>query len=395
MPARLRLSEAGRSELVAFLQDLVRLPSPSTQERQVAERLAQEMREAGLDVSLDEMGNVIGHVGRGKGPALCYNGHMDTVEIGDPGLWKHDPFGAEVRDGLLYGLGAADMKGGLAAMVHGVKALIRAGGPPKGDLYLVGVVQEEPCEGLAMRYIMESGRARADMVILGEPTHLGLALGHRGRLGLRVRVHGRAAHASMPELGQNAIYDAAKAVVAVELLAPQLGRGPFLGPGTIAVTQIASRSASLNAIPDLCELYVDRRLTAGETEAKALAELKRSLAREGVRAEVEVTEYRAASYTGHPCQAKEYFPAWTLPENAPLVAKCAQVVEAVLGRAPELGCWAFSTDGAYTAGSAGIPTVGFGPGEERYAHAADERVRVADVCAAAEVYANLPLALLG
>ena len=392
---KLAISDADRKMLLEFLQDLVRLPSPSTEEHLVAQRLSEEMRAVGFpDVSVDRMGNVIGHLGHGGGVALCYNGHMDTVHVSDASLWKHEPLGAQIDDGVLYGLGAADMKSSLAAMVYGVKALIDSGLPIKGDLYVVGVVQEEPCEGLAMRMMMEEKGLRPDMVVLGEPTNLHLARGHRGRLGLRIRIRGQAAHASAPQRGRNAIHDAAKVIVAVQLLAPQLAHNAFMGQGTIAITDISSKAASLNAIPDICEMYVDRRLTMGETEAKALAELKHAIAREHIPAEIEIAEYSATSYTRYPCQSRESFPAWALPENAPLAQTCASVIEQLLGFRPDIGRWDFSTDGAYTAGVAGLPTIGFGPGEERFAHAADERVSIESVWAAAQVYANLPLALL-
>ena len=301
-----------------------------------------------------------------------------------------------LRNGL-YGLGAADMKGALAAMVYGAKALLDSGIQLPGDLYVVGVVQEEPCEGLAMRVLVEEEGIKSDYVVLGEATNLQIARGQRGRIELKVTTLGSAAHASAPERGENAIYSAAKVIVGLELLAPQLGEDPFLGKGTVAVTQIESSASSRNAIPEICRLYIDRRLTSGETAAKAVAEVKRVIARERVRAQVEVTQYSADSYTGYHCQAEQYSPPWTLPQDAPLVRRCVAVIEDVLGfiggevHRFTIGRWAFSTDGVYTAG---IPTIGFGPGEERFAHAANEQVRLQDVAAAAEVYANLPLAIL-
>ena len=389
------LDDAGRKALLRFLKVLIRTPSPSAEERLVAQLLADEMRAVGFpDVTLDKMGNVIGHIGRGSGPSLCYNGHMDTVQVTDGRRWQHEPFGAQVREGRVYGLGAADMKSSLAAMVYGAQALMESGAPFSGHLFVLGVVQEEPCEGLAMRVLMEEGDLHPDMVILGEPTNLQLARGHRGRLGVRVRVRSQAAHASAPHRGRNAIYEAAKVIEAVQRLAPKLARDAFLGQGSVAITDISSKSASLNAVPDICEMYMDRRLSSGETETAALAELEDAIARADVQADIALAEYAATSYAGYPCRARESYPAWALPEADPLVQTCASVIEQVLGHKPRVGRWDFSTDGAYTAGVAGVPTIGFGPGEERFAHAVDERVSVENVWAAAEVYANLPLALL-
>ncbi len=379
-----------------FLQDLVRIPSLSTHEGAVAQRLAAEMQAVGFsEVRTDRIGNVIARIGSGHGPKLLFNGHMDTVDVGDPGRWTRPPFEGLVEDGILYGRGACDMKGGLAAMVYGAKALLDTGLELDGDLYLVGVVQEEPCEGLAMRVLVEEEGVRPDYVILCEPSNLQVRLGHRGRLELAVRVQGRAAHAAVPELGSNAIHNAARLIFDIELLVPSLATDPFLGQGTAAVTEISSQAASRNAVPDCCTFLIDRRLTLGETERKALAEVQSIIGREDVDASVEVTEYQATSYTGFDCRQRNAFPAWAMPETHFLVQALLRSVRDVLGTRPRLGAWPFSTDGTYTAGVASIPTVGFGPGEERHAHTLDDQVRLNDVVDAARVYARLAADLLG
>jgi len=388
---------ASRAEAMAkFLQELVRIPSLSTHEEALASRLADEMRRVGFsEVRTDRMGNVIGRVGTGKGRKLLFNGHMDVVGVGDPTRWRHPPYEGVIEDGVLYGRGACDMKGGLAAMVYAVGALVDAGVQLAGDLYVVGVVQEEPCEGLAMQVLVEQEGIRPDFVILGEPSDLQVRVGHRGRLEMRVKVQGKSAHASSPALGNNAVHNAARLIFGIELLAPRLAHDDFLGQGTIAVTEIESQAASRNAVPDCCIFYLDRRLTLGETERKALAEVQNIINTEEVVAEVRVTEYQAASYTGYDCRGRNTFPAWAMSQDHPLVQTTVRSVRETLGYRPRLGRWAFSTDGTYTAGVADIPTVGFGPGEERYAHTQDEQIRLNDVVDAARVYARLAVDLLG
>jgi putative selenium metabolism hydrolase len=388
---------ASRAEAMAkFLQDLVRIPSLSTHEGAVASRLVSEMRRVGFtDVWNDRMGNVIGRVGSGGGPKLVYNGHLDVVDVGDADRWSRPPYDGVIEDGVLYGRGACDMKGGLAAMVYAVGALVEAGIQLAGDLYMVAVVQEEPCEGLAMRVLVEEEGIRPDYVVLGEPSNLQVRIGHRGRLEMQVKVRGRAAHASAPDLGSNAIHNAARLIFGIELLAPRLAHDAFLGQGTIAVTEIESQAASRNAIPDCCTFYIDRRLTLGETERKALAEIQNIINTEEVDANVRVTEYHAASYTGFECRTRNVFPAWAMPQDHPLVQTMVRSVRETLGYRPRLGRWTFSTDGTYSAGAANIPTVGFGPGEERYAHTQDEQIRLNDVVDAARVYARLAVELLG
>jgi putative selenium metabolism hydrolase len=170
-----------------------------------------------------------------------------------------------------------------------------------------------------------------------------------------------------------------------------LSSDAFLGQGTIAVTEIESRAGSSNVVPDYCRLHIDRRLSVGDTDSRALAEVRRILSRESIQATVDVPTFKGTSYTGLPVEAVETFPSWSTPETEPLVRRMAVAVESVLGYVPRVGRWEFSTDGVYTMGMAGIPTVGFGPGEERHAHCVDEQVRLADVYAAARVYARLAL----
>ncbi|HPL28361.1 MAG TPA: YgeY family selenium metabolism-linked hydrolase [Anaerolineae bacterium] len=390
-----QLASPANAEMIEFLRRLVQTSSLSTQEGAVAELIAAEMHRLGLpNVQVDAMGNVIARLGPGGGPTLLFDAHMDTVAAGDPAAWRHDPFGAVVQNDVLYGRGAADMKGAIAAMVYGAKRLHDAGLPQRGTLVLAMVVQEEPCEGMAIREVLEGQGIHPDYCVLGEPTNLALARGHRGRLEASVTVRGVSSHASAPDAGQNAVYAAARVIVGIELLAQQLNHDSVLGRGSIAVTQIESMAESHNAVPHRCTLYVDRRLTSDETEVKALTDLRRIIGREGVAAEVTVTEYQATSYTGYACRLRQYFPAWTLPDNHPLLGRAALALEGVLGGRPRQMYWAFSTDGVYTAGVAGIPTIGFGPGEERYAHACDEQVRVPDVVAAARGYAAIAAELL-
>lgn len=390
------LSTHDQQALTSFLKDLVRIPSTSCQEKDLAERLAAEMRAVGFDeVWTDRIGNVVGRIGPGTGPRLLYNGHMDTVGVGDPAAWSHDPFGGEIENGVLYGRGATDMKGPLASLVYGARALKGSGLRLAGDVYVVGVVQEEPCEGYAMRVLVEEEGLRSDWVVLAEPTNLRVTRGHRGRMELHVTVRGRSAHASMPHLGENAIYGAARIIFSLELLSEMLAEDAFLGKGSLAITQIENTAASKNVIPDSCTFVIDRRLTLGETEAKVLAEVEGLIARENVRARVSLAEFDYTSYTGYRCRDVEHYPAWVVSENHPLVQAATRAVREVTGERPSIGKWDFSTDGVYTMGVAGIPTVGIGPGEESRAHTADECIRLDDCYTAARIYAQLAIELLG
>ena len=383
-----------KEPLLSFLQDIIRIPSPSTKERGVVERVAEEMRRVGFaEVFIDEVGNVVGRIGSGGGKRLLYDAHTDTVGIGNPAAWSRDPYGAEIEGGVLYGRGTADNKGALAAMIYGAKSLIDTDLDLAGDLYVVGTVQEEDCEGYAVGLFCRKLKPHA--VLLGEPTNLQIARGQRGRIMLIVTTHGRSCHASTPELGVNAIYAMNKVVARVEALNSNLAQHPFLGPGSIAVTRIEGEGASLNVVPDTCRAYLDRRLTWGEDEELALTQLREIIHEEGVEAQVETLVYESRSHTGYPCRQKKYFPAWLLEEEHPLVQMGAWTVKRTLGYEPQVIGWRFSTDGVATKGDLGIPTIGFGPGEESHCHTTEDQVKVEDLVKAARVYAQLALEFLG
>lgn len=389
------LTSQDQAACIDFLRDLVRIRSFSGQEGEIAARVADEMRRLGFHhVYRDRAGNIVGRIGKGA-QRLLFNGHMDTVGVGNPAAWEVDPFGGELRDEMLYGRGSVDMKSGLAAMIYGAKALLDSETALKGEIVVAAVVQEEPAEGVAMRVLVEEEGLWPSFVVLGEPTNLDVSLGQRGRVELRVTTEGRACHGSVPELGENALYAAAKVIFGVELLAGQLGEDLKLGRGSIAVTGIDCPSSSRNMVPDHCELIIDRRLTLGETQERALSEIRQILEREGVRGEAFVAERETRTYTGHVDRGQEYYPPWLMPDDSPLVKAAVRGVERAIERRPRLRVWGFSTDGTYTRGEAGIPTIGFGPGDDRLAHTANERVRVGDVLLAAEGYAHIALELLG
>jgi len=390
----LEIPPPDKEPLLSFLQDIIRIPSPSTKERGVVERVAEEMKRVGFaEVFIDEVGNVAGRIGSGGGKRLLYDAHTDTVGIGDAATWGRDPYRAEIEGGILYGRGAADNKGALAAMIYGSKSLIEADLDLAGDLYVVGTVQEEDCEGYAVGLLCRKLKPHA--VLLGEPTNLQISRGQRGRIMLVVTTPGRSCHASTPELGVNAIYAMNKVVARVEALNSNLAQHPFLGPGSIAVTRIEGEGASLNVVPDTCRAYLDRRLTWGEDEELALTQLREIIHEEGVEAQVETLVYESRSHTGYPCRQKKYFPAWLLEEEHPLVQMGARTVKRTLGYEPQVIGWRFSTDGVATKGDLGIPTIGFGPGEESHCHTTEDQVKVEDLVKAARVYAQLALEFLG
>lgn len=395
---RWELTAEERQSLLRFLQTLVQTPSPSGQEGAVADLIVAEMQQLGYDeVWMDEAGNVLGRIGPATrpttgpatGPTLMFDSHMDTVGVSEPGAWNVDPYAAEVRGDRLYGLGACDMKGGLAATIYGAAALAkRHAGELSGSVLVACVGLEEPSEGTGTRALFEEDGLSPDWVVIAEPSNLQVVRAQRGHVEMTMSVEGRSAHSSAPELGENAIYTAARLVFGLELLAGQLADDPFLGPGVLAVTDIRSRAASRNAIPDHCELFLDRRLTVGETEAMALLEIQRVIAREGARAEVRVVEEEVVTHTGRRLHARRVSLPWALDERHPLIQATLHAARNA-GLRPGVTRWHFATEGAYTAAVARVPTVGFGPGDPALPHCVNECVELQQVYAAAATYAAL------
>lgn len=374
-----------------FLADLIERPSLSRREHEVVQRIGDEMTALGFDeVLVDPVGSAVGRIGDGP-VKIVYDSHIDTVDVGDRSTWRTDPFRAVVEGGVLYGRGASDNKAATASMVHGA-ALARDLGADLSEvtIYVVGTVQEEDCDGLALEYVLSNVLPRPDLVVLGEATNLQVYRGHRGRAEFAVHTHGRAAHASAPERGVNAVYLMAPIIEQIEALNERLSVDPFLGKGTVVVSKVDVQTPSLNAVPDGCTIYLDRRLTIGESVESARAELEALPAVQEGAADIELLRYEGTAYTGLTLEIDKHFPTWVTPEDDPAVRAGVEAGEHALGRRPDVGRWVFSTNGVASAGRMGITTIGFGPANEVYAHSPDDQVPLSDLAPAAAWYAAFP-----
>lgn len=386
-------AESYRKELAAFLSDLVSIKSFSAGEKEVVQRIHEEMDKVGFDeVIVDGLGNIMGRIGSGK-KVIAMDAHIDTVEVGNEKLWKVDPFGGVVRDGIIYGRGASDQKAGMAAMVYGAKIMKEEGLLGDFTLYVTGTVMEEDCDGLCWRYIVQEDGIRPDFVVITEPTNLNIYRGHRGRMELQIKTSGLSCHASAPERGVNAIYKMGRIIQEIERLNERIKDDAFLGKGTIAVTQIFFKSPSQNAVADECTIQLDRRLTAGETKETVVKELEEAIQMAGEEAEIVELFYERPSYTGIVYPVEKYFPTWVMEEDSEIVQKTVNTFREVFGEEPFVDKWTFSTNGIATAGVFSIPTIGFGPANEIYAHSPDDQCPVDHLVKAAAMYALLPLRL--
>ncbi len=382
--------DAARDEMIQFLREIVAIPSMDSQLAAVGERIGDEMRKLGYDeVRFDKMGNIMGRIGDGE-RVIVMDSHVDTVGVGDPEEWEWDPFEGKVEDGVLFARGACDEKGSTPGMVYGL-AIARDLGLLDGwTAYYFGNM-EEWCDGIAPNTFVEvDPKVRPDAVVIGEPTKMQLYRGHKGRVEMKVVAKGRSAHAASNHLGDNAIYKLLPIIAGIRDLEPELGDHEFLGHGKITVSDMQVQTPSINAVPDEAVIFIDRRMTFGE-DKETVIEQVRALIPEADRDSVTVEElfYDEPSYTGFVFPVDKYFPAWALEDDHPLVQAGQQARR--LAGLPEAasGKWDFSTNGIYWAGKAGIPSIGFGPGDETTAHTVLDSVSLEDVVQAAAVYALL------
>ena len=384
-----------REEIIQFLRELCAIPSMEGQLKEVGERIGAEMTRLGYDeVRFDKMGNILGRIGSGK-RVLVYDSHIDTVGVGDPAAWDWDPFKGKVENGILYARGAVDEKGSTPGMVYGLSFARDLGWLEDTTVYYFGNM-EEWCDGIAPNTFVEvDPKVRPDFVLIGEPTKMQVYRGHKGRIELKVTAKGRSAHAASHYLGDNAVYKMMAIITQIRELDRRMrfgmGYHPVLGYPSIAVTDVSARTASLNAVPDQFTIFIDRRITLNEPHDEVIAQIK-GLIPDYLQDEIQVEElfYDEPSYTGFVFPVSKFYPAWMLDDAHPLTQAGQDSVAALWGESRPLGTWDFSTNGTYWAGKAGIPSIGFGPGDEKHAHTMLEQVPLDEVVEATEFYALLP-----
>ena len=384
------LAKRYEPDMTRFLRDMIALPSESCGEREVVERIRREMEKVGFDeVTVDPMGNVLGTLGTG-GRLVAFDAHVDTVGIGNRENWTFDPYGGFEDGERIGGRGASDQEGGMASMVYGGKIMKDLGLLEGLRVVMVGSVQEEDCDGLCWQYLVREGGLRPEFVVSTEPTDGRIHRGQRGRMEIRVRTSGVSCHGSAPERGDNAIYKMAPILRELRALHENLQDDPFLGKGSLTVSEIFSSSPSRCAVADGCWISIDRRLTAGETKEGALRQIRNLPSVAEARAEVSLYTYERPSYTGLVYPTECFFPSWVLEEDHPVTRSMVEAFRGVLEREPVVDKWTFSTNGVAIMGLLGIPCIGFGPGHEDQAHAPDEVTWKSELVDCAGVYAALP-----
>jgi len=383
--------EEERDNIITFLREICAIPSMESQIKECGERVAEEMKKLGFDdIWWDKMGNVVGKIGDGD-TSVLYDSHIDTVGIGDPDEWDWDPFEGKIEDGVLFARGACDEKGSTPGMIYGLAIAKELGLLDGITAYYFGNM-EEWNDGQAPHAFVQTEGIKPDFVVIGEPTKMQVYRGHKGRVEFKIVAKGKSAHAASNYLGDNAIYKLLPIIERIKDLEPELGDHEFLGHGRITVTDMEVKTPSINAVPDEATIYVDRRVTFGETPEAELQRLK-DIVGDRDDMTVEILVYEEPSYTGFVFPLDKVYPAWAYEESDKIVQAGLEAGKAVYDDIGT-GKWDFSTNGIYWAGKAGIPSIGFAPGDEIHAHTVLDQVPLEDVVKSTEWYALFPAMLV-
>jgi putative selenium metabolism hydrolase len=380
------MSEDIKDDLQAFAQELVRIKSVSGNEEKIVRFVAAKMEALGYDeVVIDGFGNVVGRVGSGE-KAIMFDSHVDTVEVKDAELWEVPPFGGEIIDGWLWGRGSVDMKSGAAASIYAAAIAKNQGMLDGKRVYVSCTVFEEDCDGENLKHMFKELQFKPDFFVTCEPSGNLITTGHKGKAQVIIKTQGVSAHGSAPEKGVNAIYEMAEIIQRVEKTNLEL-MVKGTPKRTLVMSRISSTSASLNAVPSECEVYLDRRIVVGETEENIKDEMDKII--KGKNATWEIGTLHRKTWTGMDVTYEPFHLPWEIALDHKLSKAFIDSYKEVFGEEPKkYDFWDFSTN-AVTTVSMGIPTIGFGPGEYKLAHMIDERCKVSQIVDACSIYTDV------
>lgn len=391
------ISTEAKESVVALCRGLIGAQSLSGHEEPAVSLLADAFCKLGYDhVQTDRYGSATGTIqGDRPGPHILLDAHIDVVPVDGESDWQHPPFGGEVAKGKLFGRGASDMKGALAAMTIAAAEFARETERGfAGSVTVSAVVCEELFEGLGARMVCE--RIQPDYVVIGEASEMNLKIGQRGRAEVVVETTGVPAHSANPQKGVNAVTSMRKLLDAIDAIEPP--HSAQLGDGILVLTDLISRPyPGSSVLPKRCEATFDRRLLTGETEETVLAPIQACIDRlsgadAAFHARTYIREGQIRCYTGESIAAKRFFPAWEAANDAGYVHAALTALRTVNPNTA-LSAYSFCTNGSYYAGEAGVKTLGYGPSLESLAHTTDEYIALDALFEAVEGYQAILRAL--
>jgi succinyl-diaminopimelate desuccinylase len=379
------------TELAASLSALVAVPSvnPGIGEQAMAEAVLAQLGTTGFTFDVVEFAPGRPSVaatleGSEREPRLVVNGHMDTVAIGDADRWTAGPFSGEVRDGAVWGRGAVDMKGGLAAQIGCARALARRRAQLRGSLVMHFAAGEE-CGEPGTVALIERGHT-GTWGIVTEPTALKVATAMRGVCWFRIRIDGRSTHGGTAQAGLNPAQPMGALLTRLERYTAALHerRHPLVERATCSVTMVRA-GVQHNAIPDSAEIVVDRRLLPGETPEQVARELEALADEAGCRS------------GGFSCRIEPLHHAFVpaeVPSDSPFVSTVRTAAELITGGPAEIIGTPYGCDVRNLVHEAGMEAITFGPGDPAACHCIDEHLATSELAKAALVLAKVAMDLL-
>lgn len=378
--------QAEKQNLVDLLCELVEIESITCNEGAVVERVRKEMESMNYDeVIIDSTGNVIGRMGSGP-KTLVFDAHLDVVDA-EGQDWKTPPFKAVIKENKIYGRGTVDDKGPFVCMLFAGKAVKELGFADEYTVYIVGSVAEEDCEGLALGAFLEEKNIVPDQVVIAESSELEICRGHRGRAQIKATFKGTPVHASRHHEGVNPLELATDFLQGLKELDAGFQPVEPLGKADVVAVDLRCSSNSLSTTPTDAQIYMDRRTNTADTRDSIMKELKSIPGAD--KCELEYVDWKDTGYNGKELVGEEFFPAWALEESHPLIQAGVQAYKNLEDKDPVVTTWGFSTNGNYTMGRKGYPTIGFGPGEMALCHGPDEHVVIDDLLSATGFYISL------
>lgn len=385
------LNSIHAEEVALFLQAIIRQRSdyPPGDCRKAVDLVTEKLSEAGVEFELlskqEHQPNLIANFGEvnSERSQLMFHSHIDTVPPGELDRWSVDPFGGEIKDGRIYGRGAGDDKGSVAAQVIALVALARAKAALSGCLKVVVVSDEEFGGTFGTRWLHQEGKLQTEALVVGEQTDNQVAIAERVACGIDLTVIGKSAHGAMPWEGENAVLKAARALTYLQdQLFPRLEARthPYLPAPTLCVCKIEG-GQQWGVVPERCKVEMDRRLIPGETREMAMEEIRQTL--DEYAANVEPLNYEL--FTSGEVAAN----IDTSPED-PFVVQANQALQDLTGEQRSLTGYVQTSDGRWLAKD-GIPIIIFGPSEPAVAHSTDEYVSVEQLYEATQFLTLLAL----